>query len=77
MNVLYDSQNYYVAEYPEHHGIELVDKASGRGAYLEGEVETSFRSSIVRLISNDPGDESVDEFLGRYDALMTNPLVLH
>lgn len=77
MNVLYDSQNYYVAEYPEHRGIELVDKASGRGAYLEGEVETSFRSTIVRLISNDPSDESVDEFLGRYGALMTNPLVLH
>lgn len=77
MNVLYDSPNYYVAEYPEHHGIELVDKSSGRGAFLEGEVETIFRSTIVRLISSDPGDESVDEFLGGYDALMTNRLMLH
>jgi hypothetical protein len=77
MNVLYDSQNYYVAEYPEHGGIELVDKSNGRGAYLEGVVETRFRSSIVHLFSDDPSDESVDEFLGQYDALMTNPLVLH
>ncbi|HVB48870.1 MAG TPA: DUF3567 family protein [Burkholderiales bacterium] len=77
MNVLYDSQNYYVAEYPEHGGIELVDKASGRGAYLEGEIETSFRSSMVHLFSDDPSDDSLDELFGHYDALMTNPLVLH
>lgn len=77
MNVLYDSQNYYVAEYPEHGGIELVDKQIGRGGYLEGDIETSFRSSMRDLFSVDSSDESVDEFLGRYDALLTNPVVLH
>ena len=77
MNVLYDSQSYYVAEYPEHGGIELVDKASGRGAYLEGEVQTSFRSSMADLFSDDPSDDAVDDFFGQYGALMTNPLVLH
>lgn len=77
MNVLYDSQNYYVAEYPEHGGIELVDKQIGRSAYFEGDLETNFRSSIRELFSEDPSDESVDEFLGQYGALLNLPLVLH
>lgn len=77
MNILYDSQNYYVAEYPEHGGIELVGKQLGRAAYLEGEIETSFRSSMLDLFSDDPSDESVDAFLEQYDALLTHPVMLH
>ena len=40
MNVMYSSENYYVAEFlPGRHGIELVDKTSGRAGFLEGAVE--------------------------------------
>ena len=38
MNVLYNSDNYYVVEFPGHCGVELVDKQRGRGAFLEGAV---------------------------------------
>ena len=78
MNVLYNSDNYYVVEFPGHCGVELVDKQRGRGAFLEGAVESKFRASMASLVSQEEGAaESVDEFLAHYDALCTNRVLLH
>jgi hypothetical protein len=77
MNVLYNSKQYYVVEFPGCGGIELVDKAAGRGGFLEGAVELSFRATMADLASGEPNVESVDEFLAHYDALLTNPMVMH
>ena len=77
MNVLYNSEQYYVVEFPGRGGIELVHKTTGRGGFLEGAVEVSFRATMADLASGEPSVESVDEFLGHYDALLTNPMVLH
>ena len=77
MNVMYNSENYCVVEFPGRGGIELVDKASGRGGFLEGAVESKFRESMADLAAGEPTTESVDEFLGHYEALLTNPMVLH
>ena len=77
MNVLYNSENYYVVEFPGLGGIELVDKAAGRGGFLAGAVEVKFRATMADLASGEPNVESVDEFLGHYDALLTNPILMH
>ena len=77
MNVLYNSDQYYVVEFPGRGGIELVDKTAGRGGFLDGAVEVKFRATMADLASGEPNSESVDEFLGHYDALLTNPLVVH
>jgi len=77
MNVMYNSENYCVVEFPGRHGIELVDKAAGRAGFLEGEVETAFRASMAEFAAGEPTAESVDEFLGHYDALLTNSVALH
>ena len=77
MNVLYDSEHYYVVEFPGRHGIELVDKTTGRAGFLDGAVEVKFRASRADLAAGGPSVESVDEFLGHYDALLTNSVALH
>lgn len=77
MNVLYDSPHFYMAEFDGSEGIELVDKAAGRGGFLEGDVANKLRASMLHLFSDHPTVESVDEFLENYDALLTNPIVLH
>jgi hypothetical protein len=76
MNVLYDSGSYYVTEFPGC-GIELVDKRAGRGGYLHGAMELHFRAGMAHLFAAEPSDESVDEFLGGFQALLTNPMVFH
>jgi len=77
MNVMYNSDNYYVVEFPGRHGIELVDKTMGRAGFLEGEVEVKFRASMADLAKGEPSVESMDEFLGHYDALLINSVALH
>ena len=77
MNVMYNSENYYVVEFPGRHGIELVDKTTGRAGFLEGAVETKFRASMANLAAGEPNEESVDEFLGNYDALLITTVAVH
>ena len=77
MNVMYNSENYCVVEFPGRHGIELVDKTTGRAGFLEGAVEVKFRASLADFAASEPNTESVDEFLGLYDALLTNSVALH
>lgn len=77
MNVMYNSENYYVVEFPGCQGIELVDKTMGRAGFLEGAVEIKFRASMADLAAGEPSEESVDEFLGHYEALLTNSVAWH
>ena len=77
MNVMYNSENYCVVEFPGRHGIELVDKTTGRAGFLEGAVEVKFRASLADFAAGEPSSESVDEFLGAYDALLINSVALH
>ncbi len=77
MNVMYNSENYTVVEFPGRHGIELVDKTTGRAGFLEGAVEVKFRASMADLAAGEPTVESVDEFLAHYDALLTHSVTWH
>ena len=77
MNVLYNSANYTVVEFPGCGGIELLDKTTRRAGFLEGAVEVNFRASMAGLAAERKDVESVDEFLGHYDALLINSMRLH
>jgi len=37
----------------------------------------TFRADVTRLIESEPSVEEVDEFLGKFDTVMNNPLVMH
>ena len=77
MHVLYDSDSYCVAEFGGSAGIELVDKLARRSGFLEGQVAARLRLNMARMSSQDSGEEEMDEFLCRYEALLTNALHLH
>ncbi len=77
MNIVYNSNHYHVVEYPGRDSYELIDKQMGVAGFLEGEMAQSFKSSLAQIIAADPTVDSVDEFLGGFDALMTQPLRYH
>jgi len=77
MNVIYNSDNYYVVEYPTEHGYELVDKLAARGTFLHGDSADRFLESMRHAISEDASAEHVDEFLDQFDVLLTQPVVFH
>ena len=77
MNVIYNSDNYYVVEYPTQHGYELVDKHAARGTYLCGDTAEKFLESMKHVIAEDASVEHVDDFLDNFDVLLNLPVVFH
>jgi hypothetical protein len=77
MNVIYNSDNYYVVEYPTQHGYELVDKHAARGTYLQGDAADKFLESMKSAIAEEATAEHVDEFLDQLDVLFNLPVVFH
>jgi gamma-glutamyltranspeptidase len=77
MNIIYNSENYYVVEYPAQHGYELVDKHAARSTFYQGDVAEKFLESMQIAVNEDASVEHVDEFLDSYDVLMSTPLTMH
>jgi hypothetical protein len=81
--VLFNSPHYYVAEIscqPNLLGFEVVDKFSGRGAFIGGAVAEQMRESFQQLVADHDGavtPEEVDDFIGGYDALLLQRVVYH
>ena len=81
--VLFNSPHYYVAEIscqPNLLGFEVVDKFTGRGAFLDGAIAEHMRESFQALVADHEGTvtaEEVDEFIGGYDALLLQRVVYH
>jgi hypothetical protein len=78
MNVIYNSENYYVVEYPAQHGYELVDKQCQRGAFFQGDVADKFAQSLRDVVGQDGASvECVDDFLADFDVLMNQSVLFH
>ncbi len=77
MNVIYNSDNYYVVEYAGERGYELVDKVTARGAFLHGDAADRFVQSMKEAVAEDASAEHLDEFLGSFDEILNLPVVYH
>ena len=85
MQMIYNSDNYCIVEFGadvEHAtlasgGYEIVDKSGRREAFIGGKLAQSFRRDVNNLIASEPTMEEIDDFLGSYDTLMSQPVVLH
>lgn len=78
MNVIYNSENYYIVEYPENKACELVDKRSARGCAFDGESATNFISALQRVAAESSGDaEVLEDYLGGFYPLMNQAVVYH
>lgn len=85
MQMIYNSPNYCVVEFAPQAGhgamlaggFEIVDKNAQREIFIDGSMAARFREHVQRLIKEQPTLEEVDEFLGQFDSLMNQPVVLH
>ena len=84
MNMIYNSEQYSVVEFGVDRdlealrfgGYEIVDKAGRREAFIGGKLALSFSRDVNNLIASEPTMEEIDDFLGSYDTLMSQPVVL-
>ena len=58
-------------------GYEIVDKHARREIFIEGAVAESFKVGVQALISAEPGDEEIDDYLEGFTVLAQQPVVLH
>jgi len=58
-------------------GYEIVDENTQREIFIDGELAERFREHVKQLIEDEPSLDEVDEFLGQFDSLMMQPVVLH
>lgn len=85
MQMIYNSDNYYVVEFgadmqdgaQSTAGYEIVGKHLNREIFLGGKLAEHFREDVRKLIASEPTEEEVDDFLGRFDTVMLQPVVVH
>ncbi len=77
MEVVFNSPTLYVVTYPDRDGVEVIDKRKGRGAFMSGGTAQRFRRELVEVVAQQGGPEAVDEVVEHFDALLTQPAVLH
>ncbi|MGH8764307.1 MAG: DUF3567 family protein [Burkholderiales bacterium] len=77
INVIYNSDDYYVLGYPDERAYEIVDKRSARGRLFQGDIAARFMDSMRTAVAEDASVEHLDEFLGSFDVLLDVPLVRH
>jgi len=58
-------------------GYEIVDKFARKEIFIDGALAQSFKEAVQAQIQDDPSEEAMDAFIGRYASLMHNPLVYH
>lgn len=91
MHVIYDSDDYCVVEFLassknpgmkgsfalESGGYEIVAKHLQRELFINGAMAVQFRQCVQQLISQQHDVEEVDDFLGGFDNLMDQAVILH
>lgn len=92
MQMLYNSDNFVIVQidvapggqpgdavFASTHrgGYEIVDKFARKEIFIEGAMAQSFRQGVDALIEKSPTQEEFDEYIGRFSALMQQPVVLH
>ena len=90
MHMLYNSDSFAVVAFdlpaepavdgktPEPRGgFEIVDKFSRKDVFIEGAVAERFKEGALLLMATQPSEEDIDEYIGRFTAVMQQPLVLH
>jgi Protein of unknown function (DUF3567) len=77
MNLVYNSDNYSVVEYPTVASFELIDKLGKTCAFISGDAALKFRNSMQGVIALSPTVESIDEFLDDYEPAVEQHLTFH
>lgn len=85
MNLIYNSDQYSVVEFGidrdnealSSGGYEIMDKSGKREIFIAGTLAEIFREEVRSLIASEPSMEDIDEFLGKYDAMMGNSVAYH
>lgn len=79
MHILYNSDNYTVAaiqlaqvdsQEEVRGGYEIMDKATGKGIYLEGDMARQFQREVEQIAKDSSEGEDLEAYLQHFELLM-------
>jgi hypothetical protein len=62
---------------PTRGGFEIVDKLARKDIFIEGAMAETFQAGVEALMADEPSEEDLDEYIGQFTSLVSQPLVLH
>ena len=90
MQMVYNSENFVIVQFDvpadadisgegalTRGGYEIVDKSARKEIFIEGAMAASFKEGVEALILTSPSEEELDDYIGRFAALMQQPVILH
>ena len=77
MNIVFNSAQLYIIDYPAKDAVEIFDRRSGRLGLIQGAVAQRFRREFGALMEDEPNEEKFDELMDAYDSLMHQPITLN
>ncbi|MEO8080761.1 MAG: DUF3567 domain-containing protein [Caldimonas sp.] len=90
MHILYNSDSFAVVMFDipqaggegiapaaSRGGFEIVDKFAKKDIFIEGAMADSFKAGVEALMATQPSPEDIDDYLGQFTSLRSQPLVLH
>ena len=77
MNVIYNSEHFWILAYPAEQGYELLDKELQRTLFLQGASAWHFRNAMEDIPADQRDEERIDEFLDDYCEGTASAIVFH
>ena len=77
MNVIYNSEHFWILAYPAQQGFELLDKALHRTLFLQGASAWHFRNAMEDIPAEERDEAHIDEFLDDYCEGTARAIVFH
>lgn len=77
MNVVFNTPQLYIIDYPAKDAVEIFDRRHGRLGLIRDAVAQRFRREFDALLQDDPDEEKFDALMDAYDSLMHQPITLN
>jgi Protein of unknown function (DUF3567) len=77
MQIVYNSEQFYIVAYPAEEAYEVIDKTAGRGSFFGGDLAHRFHDSMRDMAAKDPSTEALDDFIANFGLPLTLPAVYH
>lgn len=77
MDVIYNSNHFWILAYPAQRGFELLDKVSRCSLFLHGAYAWHFKHAIDEIPEEARDEETIDAFLDEYCQGAARPIVFH
>lgn len=77
MQIVYNSDQFFIVAYPTEEAYEVIDKTAGVGSFFDGDLAHRFRDSMRDIAAKDPSPETIDDFIANFGLSLTLPAVYH